>query len=273
MRDVTELPHVDLREVDSTTRLVTGLAMHGAAIFHNAAGRDELLRLARQLATIRGHRDSGDDGVTTIARRSTPDLGVSFAGFTDQKLWPHTDGSAVARPPRVVMLSCIRPARTGGGALLVDGRSLHDQIARTDPALLKALSAPQAASFGGPFGYRGPVFERNAEGRITVRLRLDELGCISPKHLETLRTLVAKRARVLELRAGDGYILLNDRWLHGRAPFTGDRLMLRVLGDLLPRLDLPPGFLPRRAGCAARPHHPIPTRVHLPMLGTREGTP
>jgi alpha-ketoglutarate-dependent taurine dioxygenase len=250
MRDVSDLPHVDLRAQDSSAQIMTGLTVHGVMIFHGGTGREELLRTARSLITIRAHRDSDSDGVTTIAQRPAAAGGTSLTGFTDRELWPHTEGSAVDQPPRVLMLACLRPAETGGRSHLVDGRDLHDEIVRTDPAMLAALSALRSAYFGGGSGHLGAVFEQTAQGRVAVRLRLDELARFSPTltpHIGRLRTLVQDRVVALDLREGDGYILLNDRWLHGRTRFTGHRLMLRIIGDPLPDNDLPSGFCPAAA--------------------------
>ena len=247
MWDASDLPRVDLRDLDSTTQIMTGLAVHGITIFHRGAGRDELLHAAQSLITIRTHRDSDPDGVTAIVQRPSVLGATGLTGFTDHELWPHTDGSAVDRPPRVLMLACVRPARAGGHSHLVDGRDLYDEIAATDPVMLTALSAPRTAYFGGSSGHLGAVFEQTDQGRVSIRLRLDEMARFSPTvrpYADRLRTLVQDRTVAVDLRAGDGYIVLNDRWLHGRSWFTGQRLMLRVLGDPMPHVALPGGFRP-----------------------------
>jgi hypothetical protein len=51
---------------------------------------------------------------------------------------------------------------------------------------------------------------------------------------------------MFRLNAGQGYILDNHRWLHGRRAFTGQRVMYRVNGNPLPHLGITPGFLPTR---------------------------
>jgi hypothetical protein len=249
MRDVTDLPSADLHQPDSTAQVVAGLTTHGITVFRGPIGRADLLRVARSLITIRTHRDSDSDGVTTIARRPAPIDGTSIAGLTDGELSPHTEGTAVDRPPRILMLACIRPAQSGGRSHLVDGRDLYDEIAHTDPAML-AASAPRSACFGGGPCHLGAVFEQTIQGQVTVRLRFDELARFSPAltpYLDRLRTLVRQRAIAVDLRAGHGYILLNDRWLHGRTRFTGHREMLRIIGDPLAHHELPNGFQPAMA--------------------------
>jgi hypothetical protein len=256
MRDVPDLTRIDLRELDSTARMAEALRRQGMALFSGVCDRAELLRVGRILINIRTHRDSDADGVTTVEQRIAFAATCSLAGFTDRELVPHTDGSAVAEPPRVLMLACVRRPRTGGKVMLVDGRRLYDEIARNDPEMLDALRAPRSAYFGGGSGHLGSVFEEAADGRIRVRLRFDDLVRFSPAtslYLGKLREHVRQRAITLDLAVGEGYLLLNDRWLHGRTRFVGDRVMLRLIGDPLPDYEVAPGFVPATADL------PLPT--------------
>jgi hypothetical protein len=192
---------------------------------------------------IRHHRDSDSDGVTVIQRRFDDAIG-SLSGFTDRELVPHTDGSAARSPARVLMLACVSQPSTGGQIALVDGCGLFQEIARTNTAMLDALSAPDAARFGGPKGHLGPVFEV-AVGRVAIRLRFDDLIRYSPdaaQYVGRLREMVHRRTITLNLAVGEGYALLNQWWLHGRRRFTGERTMLRLIGDTLPDRQLPVGF-------------------------------
>ncbi|MGN9805586.1 TauD/TfdA family dioxygenase [Micromonospora sp. L32] len=278
MRDIEDLPHVDLRDPDSTSRILNGLITHGIALFQGGIERNDLLCAARSLIRIRTHRDSDSDGVTTIAQRpAAKDGEASLAGFTDRQLWPHTDGSAVCRPPRVLMLACLRPAQIGGSSHLVDGRDLYDEIARTEPAMLAALSKPRSACFGGGPGHLGAVFEQTTEGRTAVRLRLDELARFAPMlalSIDRLRVLVEQLTIPVDLRECQGYVLVNDRWLHGRTGFAGNRLMLRIIGDPLPTHALPSGFCPAEGSQPALratwrpsiPHHYLAHRLRVAQL-------
>jgi hypothetical protein len=49
---------------------------------------------------------------------------------------------------------------------------------------------------------------------------------------------------MLVLDAGQGYILDNYRWLHGRRAFSGQRVMDRIHGNPLATLGMSPGFRP-----------------------------
>ena len=121
--DVRDLSRLDLREPDSTPRIADALRRQGMAVFCGVSDRAGLLRAGHSMMTIRIHRDSDGEGVTTIERRFSAAMG-SLAGFTERELVPHTDGSAVAEPPRVLMLTCVRRPRTGGQVVLVDGCGL-----------------------------------------------------------------------------------------------------------------------------------------------------
>jgi hypothetical protein len=147
------------------------------------------------------------------------------------------------------MMTCATAADHGGESFAVDGRLLHDTLAGEDPQALLALSRPRSALFGGAGGHLGAVFETSGDGRVSIRLRLDELARYSPDVERALPRLVALAADNMvsfPLRAGQGYVLNNSRWLHGRARFTGPRVMLRLLGDPLAGLGIRFGFTPRQ---------------------------
>ena len=249
MDDVPDLTRLDLHQPGGPSLITDALRRQGMAILCGLSDRVALLRAGRSIMTIKAHRDSDGEGVTTIERRFSVAAG-SLAGFTDRELVPHTDGSAVLEPPRVLMLTCVRRPRTGGQVVLVDGRGLYQEISESDPSMLEALRAPRSAYFGGGAGHLGSVFEEVAGGRVAVRLRFDDLVRFSPSasmYTGRLRELVRQRAITLDLAVGEGYVLLNDRWLHGRRRFVGDRVMLRLIGDPSPDHQIVPGFLPVNA--------------------------
>lgn len=232
--------HVSCLDEDAADGLVAGLAEHGLVLIDSVVDQDDLLRLARVIATIVPHRDGDAAGLTTIT-----DVGgrvrSGFAGFSACALNPHTDGSGIADPPVLLMMSCGRPASSGGECVVIDGKAIHDDL---DPEALATLSAPRSVLFGGAAGHLGSIFRKIGD-RTMVRLRLDELAQFSPevtRWLPDLRGAIDRNARIFRLDAGQGYVLDNHRWLHGRRAFTGRRVMYRVNGNPQPHLGIASGF-------------------------------
>jgi hypothetical protein len=244
MSDVGTLPQIILREAESTSQIVHQLAAHGVSLFRGVGGRNEVLRSARSMMTVRIHRDSDANGMTVIAPGAIGSAS-SMVGFTDRELRPHTEGSAVDRPCRLLTLACELPAQVGGLIRLVDGYDLYQELAEHDPEMLKALSAPRSAYFGRGAGHLGAVFQANRHGRIRIRLRLDDHIQFAPtvdRYVDRLRSLVQSLTQEIRLGEGEGYVLANDRWMHGRTRFSGPRRMLRVIGHPLPGHCLSTGF-------------------------------
>jgi Taurine catabolism dioxygenase TauD, TfdA family len=245
---------------------VTGkLREDGLAVLAGISGRAALTALARELMTIRPHRDAAPDGVTVIT--DTGSTAAGYAAFTGGGLVPHTDGTAVPAPPQLLLLACVRPADEGGETLVADGARVAAALAVRHPGALRSLSVPGSAWFGTPAdGYLGSVCEPAGPARVRLRLRLDNLARFSPDAacaVPTLREVISAHTTALRLGPGEGVVLCNTRWLHGREPYAGRRVMLRVLGDPLPGTGILPGFPQRRdapraavpagtAACAAR---------------------
>jgi len=88
------------------------LRERGLVTFSGITGRAGLIDIARQIMAIRPHRDADPDGVTVITK--TQDESSGYTGFTTAELIPHTDGTAVADPPGLLLLACQQPADMGG---------------------------------------------------------------------------------------------------------------------------------------------------------------
>lgn len=238
---------VNSQDREMATGLVAELAAHGLVLLDDVTSTDHLLRLAHSIATIVPHRDSDASGLTTIA-----DVGghlrSGFAGFSACALNPHTDRSGIANPPTLLMMACEQPASSGGECVVIDGKAVYDDLVESHPKAAKALSAPRSVLFGGAAGCLSSVFS-HAGDRFNIRLRLDDLAQFSPettRWLPVLRAAIDRHAAMFKLHTGQGYILDNHRWLHGRRAFTGQRVMYRVNGNPLPHLGITPGFRPTR---------------------------
>lgn len=241
--DAFQANYADFRDPAQHPRIAAQLRERGVVTFSGIADRAVLAAVARGLMEIRPHRDAGPDGVTVITdtRAST----AGYAAFTEAELVPHTDGSSLPDPPGLLLLACQRPADEGGKTLLADGARIIGTLAEQYPAALRSLSAPQAAFFGVSGGYLGPVCAPAGPERTSLRLRLDDLAWFcadATSAIPLLRAAISQHLQTFRLRAGEGMLLSNTRWLHGRERYTGRRVMLRILGDPLPGTEIVPGF-------------------------------
>lgn len=125
--------------------------------------------------------------------------------------------------------------------MLIDSQLVDDDLAESEPEALRAFCAPRSVLFGGAAGYLGSIFTYAEDGRIAVRLRLDDLAQFSPevsRWLPTLRAVIDRHAVMFNLGVGQGYVLNNRRWLHGRRAFTGQRVIFRVNANPLSHLGI-----------------------------------
>lgn len=240
-----EPERVHVGEPGAASRLVRALSRAGFALLDGVLDAGSLLGVACSIATVVPHRDSRPDGVTVLINRGSVSERRGFAGFGQGELIPHTDRSGVAQPPALLMMACGQPADTGGECVVVDGAAVYTDLAENEPEAVHALSTPRSALFGGAAGYLGSVFTPEPNGRVTVRLRLDELARFSPqaaRWLPLLRATIDRHAVTVQLRLRQGYVLDNRRWLHGRRAFGGNRVLYRVTANPLPQLAIPSGF-------------------------------
>ena len=188
---------------DDESAAVGALSRRGLVLVEGLADSADLLRLARSVATVVPHRDSASDGVTTLVDGS--DQNGAFAGFSSCALPPHTDRCGVANPPALLVLGCSQPATSGGQCVLIDGQAVYDTLADTAPGALAALCTPRSVLFGGASGHLGAIFTEYDGGRVTIRLRQDDLVHFSPevsRWLPTLRAAIARHMHELDLSAG-----------------------------------------------------------------------
>ncbi|WP_406438976.1 TauD/TfdA family dioxygenase [Streptomyces sp. NBC_01613] len=219
------------------------------------APRNAVLAFAARIMRLVPHRDSDSDGLTTIRDTRHHAHRAGFAGLGSGPLDPHTERSGTPNPPRLMLLVCGKAAVTGGECLLTDGQALHSDLFTGDREAGVALARPRTAFFGAGDGHATQVFTVHHDMRVSVRLRFDGLARWNPTvqpYLPQLRAAAVRHQVRLTLAPGQGYLLDNERWLHARRAFTGDRLFWRALGQ--PLFPMPRGFAP------------APASVRTPML-------
>lgn len=218
------------------------LREHGIVTIDQLRSRQAVRSYAGRVMTLWKHPDSDADRLTTI-RESVPRARrVGQGGFGRGELAPHTERSSVPRPPRLMMLVCLRKADAGGEVLLTDGQAVHEHLSRTAPEALEHMSRPGTAFYGDGGGHASQIFTP-LTGRASLRFRRDQLAQFSPliqRFLPHLDEAIAAHQRAFLLEPGQGYIVDNHRYLHARAAFDGPRECVRALGE--PRFPIRPGF-------------------------------
>ncbi|MCG7524601.1 TauD/TfdA family dioxygenase [Streptomyces sp. OfavH-34-F] len=240
--------YVNIRAPHAGDVIAAQLRKTGLVTLDGLLTRQQVLECASRLMVIAPHPHGAPDGLTLIQDTGSHAHRSGFAGLGNGELRAHTERSSAPRPPRLLLLVCLQPASAGGETLLADGRDVHARLADENREAAVALCRPRTACFGAGAGHAAQVFTVQADGRVAVRLRQDGLARWSPivqPHLPALRSAIADSQQRLTLRAGQGYLLDNHRWLHARTRFAGDRRLLRALGD--PSSALPDGFDPHPA--------------------------
>lgn len=169
------------------------------------------------------------EGFTFITPRARPDVADNEAGFTDLPLSPHTDRSLHVQQPSVLATLMLAPARAGGSATLVDGAQVLTMLRHwAEDTAIASLRLRTTT------GHPGPPVIGFTPGYARIRYRDDRIAHPHSTDGHTdlvadLRRLITAAARSRHLGAGDGYLLHNHRFLHGRTAFTGDRSLARFL--------------------------------------------
>jgi hypothetical protein len=185
------------------------------------------------------HPDADPDGITTI----TPGA-EDRGGFSRERLAPHTDRAMVEFPPSVLGLVMEQQGTEGGGAFFVDSLELVTALlsAGLTPSDIRDIRIQ-------PYGTEPAVkmFEPVLLNRWVVRYRDDRVArpvSDSPEVIDQLLRSLEALAMHLPLVAGDGYVLNNRQWMHGRTKFQGPRRAGRLLystplaGDLAPAVEI-----------------------------------
>lgn len=220
------LPVVDAASHAAADALAAAIEVHGLCKVTGVTAVAEFIEIVATLAPLSVHPDG--DGRPSTALAWDPAHGPRRAGigFSDLAMPPHTDGSTLRQVPTHVGLWCEVPAPEGGTSILIDGYAVHRHLA---PEARAALSEPRSADFGG-WSSPSAVFTRPSS-RLEVRYRPDKVSYSEAAvvALPSLVALIAANVRSCALRASEGWILDNRRWLHGRTAIVGARLAHRVI--------------------------------------------
>jgi alpha-ketoglutarate-dependent taurine dioxygenase len=206
----------------------------GIAFFKNApVNTDELLRFATHFGAVLKDGAGKEDGVSRIAYDPIRAQQIGGKAYSRQPLFPHTDRSAYAEPPRFVITVAVHIRGVGGSSTFVSGDVLFKRFAEQDPKGLESLMDRNNFVFRrSDTLLPAPIFEASDRVPFRIRFRWDEALYISPAAIPHASTFVqASRDAAWDvvLEERQGYILDNHRMLHGRRGFYGEREIWRVL--------------------------------------------
>ncbi len=218
-------------DVHNAVGLKAQVDRNGIARF-TVASRQELLELSSGFGELLMHRDAEPDTVTVV--KHVPSMAGldGYAGLAAGPLRPHTDGSGNDVVPKYITLWCSRNEGVGGECTMTDAAAVIEDLLRINPWVVDMLSGDNAAIYkSGNEQYAGPVIWKDNE-TWRIRLRIDSNGYFSAEALhavDVFREAIAARTFTFPLEPGEGYVIDNERYLHGRLTFNGEREMLRTL--------------------------------------------
>ncbi|MFG1864789.1 Fe(II)-2OG oxygenase family protein [Microbispora bryophytorum] len=177
------------------------------------------------------HPHESSPGVTVI-EPGRPE-GDNRNGFTCGFLSLHTDRAQSLAPPTILGCLYLRTSSTGGESLLLDGKDLvraageRSQLGESAYVVLRSRGRPWL-----------PVIELAKDGhRCRIRYRNDQVARphAATRSARPLLTTISGELWAPSVRLfepGQGYLIHNQRFLHGRAAFSGRRTALRILATV-----------------------------------------
>ncbi|CAL4068948.1 unnamed protein product [Meganyctiphanes norvegica] len=171
------------------------------------------------------------------------DLSKADTAYSNEYLGAHTDQTYYSQASRVQVFHCLKASPQGGETLLVDGFAVAEQYKAEFPNGYSYLSSTAI-----PSEYIGDnqhhfsldtIFKENpATGQIQqFRYNLYDRAPFSSVpldqvnetyiHIRNLSSIVRKKSNEYWLKLQPGTVLLIDNWrvMHGRASYSGPRIM------------------------------------------------
>ncbi|MBR7675429.1 TauD/TfdA family dioxygenase [Streptomyces daliensis] len=196
------------------------------------ASREDFMDQLSPLLKIFPHPHATGDGWTLIHPHHEPGKTADEKGFTSAALPPHTDRGLLNQPPSILFFLLLRCPSSGGDALLVDTAKVYRSVSIEElPKLQHELWLESVR-----YRIRQNLFTVD-DGFCISRYRIDHIAAPIPFSRRTedlLRELqkAAAHPTQIEMLPGQGYLIHNHRFLHGRTRFTGSRLGVRLLATV-----------------------------------------
>jgi alpha-ketoglutarate-dependent taurine dioxygenase len=215
-------------DVVDANRFWSVLENQGLVFIHRGT-YSELMEFLETSVTWFHHPHEHAVGLTRISPMSTSGS-AGEAGFTHDALKLHTDRSTAPEPPSILVSIMDQAAAQGGASVFCDGQAVLRKLRQagcTDPEI-------RSLRLAGP-GEDLPMWHHQG-GRCRLRYRDDAVAgpanSVSKRALNELRQQMSLLQQVRNLAPGEGYVLHNHRFFHGRTAFSGPRSVTRLLANV-----------------------------------------
>lgn len=220
-----------LAEID---QLKSTLEQDGIAFFESDFNQDEFIQFSEQFGQLYKHRDSISNGITIVkSSMEESQANSGYFGLTSSSLFPHTDRSTLDNPPNILILYCKNQSGVGGESTLVDFKQVFEQLLKEQQDGSHPILEKDSVIFDdGKTRHKGSIIEKLDDGSYYLRFRNDEFGYFNSKifpYLNEFESKINANKQLMKLKTGQGYIINNGRFLHGRSSFQGEREMWRTL--------------------------------------------
>lgn len=197
-------------------------------------GVEELKSFMRTWTAPYSHPHETAPGVTIIRPLAATSAGE--AGFTSDPLGLHTDRATTPLPPSILATLVMEQSEDGGSSLLLDGKSLVMDVLSGGSFSADLMLRTDA-------GELIPIFNRDSRGLCQIRYRDDDVARPYAKNASAASRLAAVRrslnsSQATPMKVGEGYLIHNHRYLHGRTGFLGNRVVARLLATVSPESQL-----------------------------------
>lgn len=172
------------------------------------------LALANMMGTTEHCIDSSLDGITVISNKQTIKNAKNSLAFTQAGLYPHTDRSPIAFPPKFLLNWTIQPAKQGGDSLLCDAKKIFQHLKQRHPSTCNALFNEDMAEFSDSINtYKGAIFQE-INGALMIRFRRDNCVALKEnmqKYMHTLYEAIDLHTFSIPTTKNNGYLIDNTR--------------------------------------------------------------
>jgi len=219
--------------------ILMAVGRSGGVLIKNLHSVEQVEALASRLGCI--IPDSSGKHVSTIqeGRQALPSQASGTAAtpggfggsgsrqaYLPDPLQLHTDRSTMATPPDLLLTVLHKVPDSGGEIWLVDAAEV---AASLDPEHFRLLREP-LFRFGALPAM--PLMTTCHDGRVHFRLRQDaqiEVFDEAQEAFDAFTSAANRHRHVVQLAAGEGYVINNGWFLHGRDAYQGHRELWRAL--------------------------------------------